>query len=192
MKYFNLLRSDIDLGPFLAEIALQEALWLKDTSRQDKIFAQRDTNTIFLSSPKRRPDIQVNENQESHLTAASLLFPHTTHFLSAFAASREASLSRATIVRLKPHSTVSRHTDAGSYYLIRDRYHLVLQSPNGSHLRSGGEEVLMRDGELWWFDNKQHHEAHNYSDEWRIHCIFDLLPDLYKHLAINPVPVEKL
>jgi len=34
----------------------------------------------------------------------------------------------------------------------------------------------MREGELWWFDNKQYHEACNESDEWRIHYIFDLLP----------------
>ncbi len=34
----------------------------------------------------------------------------------------------------------------------------------------------MQTGELWWFDNKQMHEARNDSDEDRIHFIFDLLP----------------
>jgi aspartyl/asparaginyl beta-hydroxylase (cupin superfamily) len=34
----------------------------------------------------------------------------------------------------------------------------------------------MREGELWWFDNKQEHEARNDSEYDRIHLIFDLEP----------------
>src|SRR5262249_41583688 len=102
------------------------------------------------------------------------------------AADLGATLSRATIVRLKPRSQVGRHIDSGSYYFIRDRYHLVLQSPSGSLLSSGDEEVCMCAGELWWFDNKQHHSASNNSDDWRIHYIFDLLPQAHQRLAINP------
>ena len=34
----------------------------------------------------------------------------------------------------------------------------------------------MQEGELWWFDNDQMHEAFNDGDEDRIHIIFDLLP----------------
>ncbi len=52
---------------------------------------------------------------------------------------------------------------------------------------SGDEAVRMRTGELWWLNNKQFHEAHNESDEWRIHYIFDLLPVAYEHLAVNPL-----
>ena len=59
---------------------------------------------------------------------------------------------------------------------MRDRYHLVLRSAAGSWLKAGDEEVRMREGELWWFDNKQMHEAMNDGDQDRIHMIFDLLP----------------
>ena len=34
----------------------------------------------------------------------------------------------------------------------------------------------MKEGELWWFDNDQMHEAHNDGDQDRIHMIFDMLP----------------
>lgn len=34
----------------------------------------------------------------------------------------------------------------------------------------------MREGELWWFDNKAVHEARNDSASDRIHLIFDLIP----------------
>jgi len=107
--------------------------------------------------------------------------------MTEFAEEMNCHLSRATIVRLKPQSQVFRHIDEGSYYFLRDRYHLALQSPTGSILRSGGEEVRMREGELWWFDNKQYHESCNESDDWRIHYIFDLLPADYSDLAVNPI-----
>src|ERR1700733_6175915 len=188
MKYFRLSRSGVDIGPLLEEVRTQEQAWLLNTSRQDKIRVQRDTNTIFLSAPVLRPDLNVNENQESCFTPVSKLFPRAVAFMKSFAEEMGAELSRATIVRLKPNSTVDRHIDMGSYYLIRDRFHLVLYSSAGSVLISGGEQVRMREGELWWFDNKQHHEAYNESDEWRIHYIFDLLPSAYAHKAVNPAP----
>jgi outer membrane protein assembly factor BamB/orotate phosphoribosyltransferase len=187
MKYFKLLRANIDVAPLLEEVRSQEQAWLLNTSRQDKIRVQRDTNTIFLSGPVARPDLNVNENQESKLTAVSALFPKAVAFMTGVAKEMNAQLSRATIVRLKPKSRVDRHIDVGSYYLIRDRFHLVLYSSAGSVLMSGGEQVRMREGELWWFDNKQYHEAYNESDEWRIHYIFDLLPAAHSHLGANCV-----
>jgi len=55
----------------------------------------------------------------------------------------------------------------------------------------GGETIRMREGELWWFDNSQYHQASNKSDEWRIHYIFDVLPNEYTKLAKNPIsPTE--
>src|SRR5580692_2422312 len=190
MKYFRLIRSGIDVAPLLDEVRTQDHAWLLNTSRQDKIRVQRDTNTIFISGPVSRPDLNVNENQESRLTAVSALFPRAVAFMNDVANELHSQLSRATIVRLKPKSQVSRHIDAGSYYLIRDRFHLVLYSSAGSVLMSGGEQVRMREGELWWFDNKQYHEAHNESDEWRVHYIFDLLPEAHSHLAANCVLLQ--
>jgi orotate phosphoribosyltransferase len=188
MKYFRLVRSGIDVSPLMAEIRMQEHAWLLDTRRQEKITVQRDTNTIFICAPVRRSDLHVNENQESRLTTISEGFPKALAFMTNFAKEMNCKLSRATIVRLKPRSQVFRHTDAGSYYLIRDRYHLVIHSSAGSMMKSGDEEVRMQEGELWWFDNKQYHEAFNQSNEWRIHYIFDLLPQAYERLAVNPIP----
>ena len=159
MRFFRLVRSGIDVSPLLDEIRTQDHAWLLNTARQERIPVQRDTNTIVISAPVRRPDLHVNENQESCFTALSNAFPQAVAFMTTFAAEMNCKLSRATIVRLKPKSQVFRHTDTGAYYLIRDRYHLVLRSPDGSLMKSGDEEVRMQEGELWWFDNKQFHEA---------------------------------
>ena len=187
MKYFRLIRSGIDVAGLLEEVRSQEEAWLIDTGRQNKIRVQRDTNTIFLRTAVHRPDLPINENQESRLTSVSKRFPKALVFMTEFAREMNCHLSRATVVRLKPHSRVFRHIDEGSYYFLRERFHLVLQSATGSVLMSGGEEVRMQEGELWWFDNKQFHESRNDSDEWRIHYIFDLLPADYSDLAVNPI-----
>jgi outer membrane protein assembly factor BamB/orotate phosphoribosyltransferase len=187
MKYFKLIRSGIDIAPLLEEVRSQEEAWLMDTGRQNKIRVQRDTNTIFLSTAVQRPDLNINENQESRLTTVSKSFPRALAFMTEFAQEMNCHLSRATIVRLKPKSQVFRHIDEGSYYFLRDRFHLVLQSSTGSVLMSGGEQVRMHEGELWWFDNKQYHESYNESGEWRIHYIFDLLAADYSDLAVNPI-----
>ena len=187
MKYFKLIRSGIDVVPLLEEVRSREQAWLIDTGRQDKIRVQRDTNTIFLRTALHRPDLNTNENQESRLTSLARDFPRALAFMTEFAQVVNCHLSRATIVRLKPKSQVFRHIDEGSYYFLRDRFHLVLQSSTGSVLMSGGEKVRMREGELWWFDNKQYHESYNESEDWRVHYIFDLLPADYSDLAVNPI-----
>jgi len=187
MKYFKLIRSGIDVVPLLDEVRSREDDWLIDTGRQDKIRVQRDTNTIVLSAAVHRPDLHINENQECRLTSQARRFPRALAFMTEFAREMNCRLSRATIVRLRPQSQVYRHIDEGSYYFLRDRFHLVLQSSTGSVLMSGGEQVRMREGELWWFDNKQYHESYNESGDWRIHYIFDLLAADYSDMAVNPV-----
>src|SRR5215469_9877062 len=131
MNFFRLIRSGIEITPLLEEIRAQEHLWLAETARQDNIRVQRETNTIFLRSAVPRNDLHVNENQESRVTAMASRFPKALAYMTGFAAEMNCVLSRAAIVRLKPRSRVYRHIDEGSYYFIRDRFHLVLQSSTG-------------------------------------------------------------
>ena len=85
-----------------------------------------------------------------------------------------------------PHGWVRPHTDIGAYYRVRDRFHLVLRSRNGSPLTSAGETVVMREGELWAFDNKAEHEARNLTAEPRVHLIFDVLPAPGRGYYVSP------
>lgn len=179
MKYFRCIRKGIPVAPLLSEIAATPDAWDLSTGRQDKIDVQREAMAIPIRGLRKsmiagRPRWDV---QESRWTTASINFPLVRDFLNDAAATQGARLGRAKIVSLPAGRRVYPHIDRGEYYRFHDRYHLVLKSSLGSWLKSGDEEVRMREGELWWFDNGQVHEAMNDGDEDRIHIIFDMLPN---------------
>ena len=185
MQYFQRIRSGIAVQPLLESVAGVDAAWDLQTGRQEKVRVQREAQAIPLRGLRRsclygraRRDVQ-----ESRWTTGSRRFPVLRHMLETIAEDLEADLGRAKLVLLPAGRRVYPHIDRGRYYQLHDRYHLVLKSSSGSWLRAGDEEVRMREGELWWFDNRQIHEANNDGAEDRIHLIFDLLPPAKRALA---------
>jgi len=178
MKYFQRIKTDIDPSPFLEEIAAVNGAWDSATGRQEKIAVQREARAIPLRGLRKSAIGQRKRRDvhESRWTTGSRRYPVARAFLETIAQDQDALLSRAKIVCLPAGKRVYPHIDRGAYYAVRGRYHLVLRSAAGSWLKAGDEEVRMREGELWWFDNKQIHEAFNDGDQDRIHMIFDLLP----------------
>jgi len=176
MLNFRLVKSGVDVGPILAELDRQPEIWGEQTGRQ-RISVQREARAVPIRGLRKsrirgRPRRDVHE---SRFTTLSRRVPHAVAFIRAFAEEVGGELSRAKIVSLPPGQRVYLHRDRGDYYAERDRYHLCLRS-EGSLLRCGDEEVRMKPGELWWFDNKEEHEAYNDTGSDRVHLIFDLRP----------------
>jgi hypothetical protein len=179
MKYFQRIEMQeiaIAHAQIKAEIECQESLWTADESRQRHIKVQRHTQSIPLRMVNRRPNDprRTEDIHESKVSQYASIFPRTMMFLNRTAFWLGGTLERAMFARLVPHSVVYPHIDDGLYYSVRDRYHFVISSPEGSSLKAGDEEVLMHEGELWKFDNKAMHESENCSDLWRVHLIFDV------------------
>jgi len=182
MNHFGKMMKDIDVAPILQEIEAKPENWLLDTKRS-KIGVQQHTNSILLRGAVYTPVPGANnvnimmDVQESATREISAHYPQLMHLLNQFAEHYgKGTLSRAMIVRLTPKQEVGRHWDSGYYYLCRDRYHLILQSA-GSRMECAGIRCTWNVGELWWFNNNLWHSAGNDGDEWRIHVIFDVLPD---------------
>ncbi|MEM6423188.1 MAG: aspartyl/asparaginyl beta-hydroxylase domain-containing protein [Pseudomonadota bacterium] len=178
MKHFKRLRPWIDPSPYLAEIEGVDGAWAEATGRQDKIKVQREALAIPLRglrksmiNGRKRRDVH-----ESRWTGSSAHYPLARALLESIASEEACELGRAKIVCLQAGKRVYPHIDRGEYYRVRGRYHFVLRSGAGSWMKSGDEEVRMKEGELWWFDNNAMHEAHNDGDQDRIHMIFDMLP----------------
>ena len=192
LSRFTRIAKLIDVAPFLSELDAAPEMWLVNTSRQRKIRCQRDTQNIFLRVAKKPlpPGAKnANDVHESRTATSAEGFPRALTFCEEIAALQNGELGRATLVALQPRGWVKPHVDAGAYYRIRDRFHLVLRSREGSPLTSGGETVVMREGELWAFDNKAEHDARNPTDELRVHLIFDVLPAPGRGYYVRP-PID--
>ncbi len=178
MKHFKRIGPLIDVRPFLDEITGLDDAWDASTSRQEKIAVQREALAIPLRGLRKSAigNRKRRDVHESRWTTGSARYPVACRFLMETADRLDALPGRAKIVSLPAGRRVYPHIDRGEYYRVRGRYHLVLRSSQGSWLKAGDEEVRMQEGELWWFDNKQVHEAFNDGHEDRIHIIFDLLP----------------
>lgn len=178
MNHFKLIRAGIDPHPFLAEIASVDDAWSVAIGRQQKIKVQREALSIPLRGLRKSAigSRKRHDVHESRWTSGSAGYPLARRFLKDIAAAEDSLMGRAKIVCLPAGRRVYPHIDRGDYYRFHNRYHLVLRSASGSWLKAGDEEVRMQEGELWWFDNKQVHEAYNNGEQDRIHIIFDLLP----------------
>ena len=177
-QHFRRLAQSIDVTPILAEIRASRELWYLNQVRRQTVRDQAETNNIALRRGVTPDDksVSLDDSQRVEETKNWARFPHTTALLTKFAGHEQGELARAMLVRLKPQGRVLSHVDRGAYYACRDRYHLVIQSPGGSEMGAGGEWATFQAGDLWCFNNKVVHEALNRSTDWRVHLIFDLLP----------------
>lgn len=181
MKYFRLVDSGIDVAPYLAEIKANWHLWDADTTRQQRVSKQRETKAISLRAhaPTAAEDTKFRAARPiGYVGKPSPMadqLPITSAWVDDFAASQNGRIGRAVMTMLQPNGIIYPHTDDGVYWLLRDRFHLVVESKSGSHFKAGGEEVWMQEGELWWFDPTVEHEAFNNSEDGRIHIILDVL-----------------
>jgi dienelactone hydrolase len=189
LKYFRLVGRFEETRDLLREVESKPDLFEVDASRQQRLQVQRETRSIPVRIKQRRADLPEQRDRDvlgARWSPWADRLPRLRAFLEAVAERQGALLGRVRVVNLPAGQRVYPHIDRGDYYRQYERHHLVLRSTDGSWLKSGGEDVRMRDGELWWFDNRQVHEALNDGGHDRIHVIFDLLPRERAHLLDAP------
>lgn len=174
-RHFVLITS-IEIAPILAELArLTSEDWEQNSRHSVKV--QRETRAIELSV-REAGGVRSRHNQHIRASENASKFPFLMNWLDNFSATQgEGTLQLARIVKLHAGGQVYPHIDRGLYYLIRDRYHLVLQSACGSRMQCEDQVSIWQPGEVWWFNNHVRHQAFNDSGEERIHVIFDVLPE---------------
>jgi hypothetical protein len=181
MKHFKRVESGIDIKPFIREIDANHECWDLDSSRQANKPAQRETQVIVLRGDAETAVLDSRALQFKPIayrglpTPMSPLFPIADAFIEQLVNSMKGSMGRAVITQLRPNGKIHPHIDDRMYWLIRDRYHLVIKSSAGSLFRAGDEEMRMHEGELWWFDHTVRHSAYNDSEQGRIHIIVDIM-----------------
>lgn len=175
LRNFKKIAAGIRLDVLRDELSRNESAWKISTTRQDKIKCQRETASIFLRTADTGDGaLKVEDIHAVKDAIAAPMFPSTLAWLRSTGGVLGGELDRVLFASLQPNGRVYRHVDAGKYYACRRRYHLIVNSAEGSPMVCGDEEIVMREGELWEFDNKQPHEAFNHASTPRVHLIFDL------------------
>lgn len=167
MKYFRQVKTGVPTQPFLTELAAVAQ------TRPTRRIARRQALPLRrarMSSIHDRCDVH-----DSRWTHGARRLRLACNFLKAFAQERGVDLGRARLMRIPAGHHIPPHIDTGDYYLFRDRFHLVLQAPAGIWVQSGDEQVIMREGDLWWFNNKAVHEGWNGGATDCILLVFDAL-----------------
>lgn len=83
-------------------------------------------------------------------------------------------LGRVLITRLPAGKIIDPHEDGGGHAAYYDRFHVILQNNPGSIFKCGEEQVQMKAGEVWWFNNSITHSVINNSNDDRLTIIIDL------------------
>ncbi|MEX3972258.1 aspartyl/asparaginyl beta-hydroxylase domain-containing protein [Paraburkholderia caribensis] len=189
MRNFLKIADGIATKSLLTSIYRQPDLWQADDFLRR--FPQGpfgETDTIYL---RFQDHVQCATDDEVELYKQNKLAGHDlhecpwrpeverlpearAHILQLMSASGATRLGRCMINRIVPGGRIFPHADSPWHAEYWDRYHIVLQSAPGNNFRCGDENVWMREGEVWWFQNAIEHEVVNNSDDDRIHLIVDL------------------
>ncbi len=100
----------------------------------------------------------------------------------------KGELRGLSLVNLLPGKEIYEHFESDCYYMIRDRYHVVLEADEDNIHIFENEEFKFKQGEIWWYNIKIRHKTKNNSQNNRIHLIIDVVP--YKNLNIEPILTE--
>jgi hypothetical protein len=165
--------------PLMAQIARQPHLWQADTYLRD--YPQgpfEDVDTIFLRFPPasvtelersvRDPHECTNMDGMIHLPAARKMV------MALMTTVEGERLGRVMINRIRPGGQIFPHADTPEHARYWERHHFVVQGLPGCTFRCGSEQVEMRTGECWWFQNELEHAVINNSADDRLHLIADI------------------
>lgn len=188
MRNFQLLAQNVNVTPLLNALYRQPELWKEDTFLRNVPQGPfGETDTVYLRFPDK---VEVTQEQlelylKNQLAGHDLheckwreeiskLPEARAHILTLAASLGATRIGRCMINRIVPGGRIFPHKDSHWHATYWDRYHLVLQSEPGNVFRCEDENVHMRAGELWWFQNANEHEVHNNSSMDRIHLVMDM------------------
>lgn len=190
MRNFLQVGQGIDVVPITNALIRQPELWNTETCRTafaGSPHTQVDDILVRFNDLEQYRNISsigktmgeyvgaVNDEHESicfpawnKLPEAHKVIFDLMHYLRAF------RLGRVLITRLAPGKKIDPHKDGDAHSAYYERYHIILQNNPGSIFKCGNEQVQMKPGEIWWFQNAVEHCVENYSNDDRLTMIVDM------------------
>ena len=173
---FRRIAEGLDVEPLLQLLDAKPELWKEIETRQKFINSpHKDTESIYVRGPLKMSQYYVLWDIGSYdYPCMEYLKPALVPLIRPILNKLEVKeMGRVLIVNLKPCGHVTKHNDQGTYADYYQRFHLVLRSNQHCSQTCGDELQRFEVGDVWWFNHKELHTAHNVGDTDRIHIIFD-------------------
>lgn len=187
MRNFHFL-PPVDTTNLMLNIKRHPELWKEDTFLRD--YPQGpfgEIESIMLRFPEkrvfeqeeelekyRRGESQFDQHESIDYPAFSVLSEARTIVFGLMAFVQGERLGRVMINKIAPGGRIYPHADTPEHTDYYTRFHVVLQSSPGCFLRAGEEQIEMKTGDVFWFNNKLEHEVVNNSALDRISMVVDI------------------
>lgn len=182
MINFFKMGENVDVLPLLVALKQMPELWNQHTLRTthentphaqvSDIWLRFNDISLFENGGE---DPSILDQHESINYPALARLPEARFLIFQIMARVQGErLGRCMITKLAPGGRITPHTDSGDHAAYYERFHIVLQAAPGCIFRAGDEQVQMRTGEFWWFQNQAEHEVINNSVDDRLHLIIDI------------------
>jgi Aspartyl/Asparaginyl beta-hydroxylase len=171
MQNFKKLISNINVNPLLDQLQNNPHLWNESDlwTRGKEGSAIYNTDNIILRFNKSPG---WDKEAFTILSAAQEIVFNLMHVIPG------EHLGKVVITKLRSGEIIADHIDmmppgVPPYF---QRYQIPLSVSPGVIFKCGDEEVYMKPGEAWWFDNQVTHSVTNNSNEDRISMLADIRP----------------
>ncbi len=173
-RNFLMLKDDVDIDWIRRKLSrIPERMWHM-SGREQAYEAHKQTNSLLLIADKdfRHYNPTVHELYQEFRKE---LKPITDFIADHY--NHDGYVVRILFARLSAHGKISPHTD-GLYSLMKcHRIHVPIITNDQVIFSVGGEDLNMREGEMWEINNATLHAVDNRSDQDRIHLIIDWVPN---------------
>ncbi len=167
----------LDISKFKAKaLVLTEDDWEAYTWRQNRPkSAQAETQSIpLIFDEDFRHDNPTVREKFSELDCDTLLEPVLRAISDYYTG--DGYVVRTLLTRLKPRGMIPPHVDTGYSLLNCRRIHIPVFSTERVEFTVGGEQLSMKEGEVWEINNAREHSVVNRGNQGRVHLIIDWVP----------------
>jgi tetratricopeptide (TPR) repeat protein len=171
---FLLLHDQIDIEPIKNKLALIPQYAWRQSGREYRFEIHRMTQSLMLIY-----DDDFRHYNPTYHNIYSQFEDELKPLLDFIAENFQHNgfVVRLIFTKLQGHGKIPTHADMGYSLLHCHRIHVPIISNDHVFFRVGGEQKVMRPGEMWEINNATFHAVDNQSDEDRIHMIIDWVPN---------------
>jgi aspartyl/asparaginyl beta-hydroxylase (cupin superfamily) len=165
-----------DVNKIKSYILDLEDEWFINTSRQDKFYTHKDTNSYFMY----QSDLKWTKDQifsvEAKIDDEELLWL-IEPIIEDLERIHNGVRGNVLFIKLKAKHNIPKHFDDGDYLVYSRRHHVPIITSEQTLFGVGTEKINMLEGECWEINNTRFHSVENDSDIDRVHLLIDIMPN---------------